>query len=215
MSISQNLIDIKSQLPQTVELIAVSKTNPESAIQEAYDAGQRHFGENKVQELIGKYENLPKDIYWHLLGHLQTNKVKYIAPFVHLIHSVDSEKLLIVLQKEAEKNNRSINCLLQAKIAKEDTKFGMTFVEIEEILAKRYEFPNLNLIGIMAMATNTNDEDEVRAEFSAVSAFLNKVKDSTFKELSIGMSDDWHIAVEEGSTMVRIGSSIFGRRNYL
>ena len=215
MSIAQRIKEIKNQLSESVKLVAVSKTYPESVVLEAYQTGHLHFGENKVQELTAKYEVLPKDICWHFIGHLQTNKVKYIAPFVHLIHSVDSEKLLSVLQKEAEKNQRTICCLLQAKVAKEDSKFGMSFDEIECILSKRDNYPNVKISGIMAMATNTNDEAEIRSEFSAVSTFLKKNTDKDFKELSIGMSDDWHIAVDEGSTMIRVGSSIFGKRNYL
>lgn len=215
MSIAQRLKEIKDQLSENISLVAVSKTYPESVVLEAYQAGHLHFGENKVQELTAKYEALPKDICWHFIGHLQTNKVKYIAPFVHLIHSIDSEKLLSVLQKEAEKNHRTISCLLQAKVAKEDSKFGMTFDEIECILNKRDNYPNIKILGVMAMATNTDDEDEIRSEFSAVNAFMKKNTDKDFKELSIGMSDDWRIAVDEGSTMIRIGSSVFGKRNYL
>ncbi len=214
MSVTQRLTAIKAQLPDGVELVAVSKTKPESDIMEAYESGHRHFGENKVQDLTAKYEHLPKDICWHFIGHLQTNKVKYIAPFVHLVHAVDSEKLLRTLQKEAAKNNRIINCLIQAKVAKEESKFGLSFDDIEILLAKRDEFPNVRISGFMAMATNTNDEEEVSKEFAAVNNFFQKHKGGEIRELSIGMSGDWPVAVEQGSTMIRVGSSIFGARNY-
>lgn len=214
MSITQRLNDVKQQLPDHVELVAISKTKPESDILEAYEAGQRHFGENKVQDLGLKYEHLPKDICWHFIGHLQTNKVKYIAPFVHLIHAVDSEKLLKSIQKEALKNKRVISCLLQAKVAAEETKFGLSFSDIEALFAKRDQFPNVKIVGLMAMATNTSDEETVRREFSDVDKFFKSLKSEEFTTLSTGMSNDWHIAIEEGSTMIRIGSSIFGARNY-
>ncbi len=214
MSIVQRLEEIKKQLPSHVELVAVSKTKPESDILEAYNAGQRHFGENKVQDLTVKYEHLPKDICWHFIGHLQTNKVKYIAPFVHLIHAVDSEKLLITIQKEALKHNRVIHCLLQAKVAKEESKFGLSFQDVEALLAKQDEYPNVKIVGLMAMATNTSESDEVKEEFKAVNDFFVNHKDVDFEVLSMGMSNDWALAVEEGSTMIRVGSSIFGARNY-
>lgn len=214
MSITERLKNIKDALPAHVELVAVSKTKPESDIMEAYQAGCRHFGENKVQDLVAKHEHLPQDISWHFIGHLQSNKVKYIAPFIHLIHAVDSEKLLRTLQKEAQKNKRTIACLLQAKVAKEESKFGLSFEAIEELLDKRDEYPNVTICGFMAMATNTGDEAEIRKEFAAVNNFFQKHKGGKISKLSIGMSNDWPLAVEEGSTMIRIGSSIFGPRNY-
>jgi len=214
MSISQRLKDITDKLPSQVELVAISKTKPEEDILEAYNVGQRHFGENKVQDLVSKYEHLPKDINWHFIGHLQSNKVKYIAPFIHLVHAVDSEKLLRTLQKEALKNDRSISCLLQAKVAKEETKFGLSFSDIEALMAKKDEFPNVNIIGLMAMATNTSDLEEVKDEFKRVNDFFLTFENEEFKVLSIGMSNDWPIAIEQGSNMIRVGSSIFGPRNY-
>ncbi len=214
MSIRERLQAIKGNLPSSVELIAVSKTKPESDILEAYDWGQRHFGENKVQDLQLKHERLPKDICWHFIGHLQRNKVKYIASFIHLVHAVDSEKLLATLQKEAFKNKRIIPCLLQAKVAKEESKFGLPFMEIERLLEEKDRYPNVRLSGLMAMATNTPDKKEVRAEFKATNAFFQAHKTDTFSTLSIGMSNDWTVAVEEGSTMIRVGSDIFGARNY-
>lgn len=214
MSITQRLNEIKDKLPAHVALVAVSKTKPEDDILEAYKLGQRHFGENKVQDLALKYEHLPKDIKWHFIGHLQTNKVKYIASFVHLVHAVDSDKLLRTLQKEALKNKRTIDCLLQAKVAQEETKFGLSFSEIEELLAKKDDYPNVNIVGLMAMATNTSDNEGIRGEFKALNAFFSTLKDDHFKVLSIGMSNDWSLAIEEGSTMIRVGSRIFGPRNY-
>jgi len=214
MSISERLKTITDALPEGVSLVAVSKTKPEADIMEAYDSGHRDFGENKVQDLVAKYEHLPKDIAWHFIGHLQTNKVKYIAPFVHLVHAVDSEKLLRTLQKEALKNERTISCLLQAKVAKEESKFGLSFEAIEALLAKRSEFPNVEIAGFMAMATNTSDQEQIRAEFAQVNDFFQKHKGGSICQLSIGMSNDWPIAVEEGSTMIRVGSRIFGPRNY-
>ena len=201
-------------MPRGVELVAVSKTKPEEDIIEAYNAGQRHFGENKVQELAAKYEHLPKDILWHFIGHLQTNKVKYIAPFVSLIHAVDSVKLLKMIQKEALKNNRRISVLLQVKVAEEETKFGLSFNDAECIFAERSSFPNVKIAGVMAIATNTQDDRQVRSEFAQVKTFFDKIKTEEHEILSVGMSNDWMIAVEEGSNMVRIGSSIFGARIY-
>lgn len=214
MSITQRLTDIKEKLPEQVSLVAVSKTKPDTDILEAYESGHRDFGENKVQDLTGKAERLPKDINWHYIGHLQTNKVKYIAPFVYLVHAVDSEKLLKMLQKEAAKNNRTIKCLLQAKIAKEETKFGLSFSDITDLLKKKDDYPNIKIVGLMAMATNSKSEEEVRAEFQGLNIFFESLKDEDFSILSIGMSNDWPIAVEEGSSMIRVGSSIFGPRNY-
>lgn len=220
MSIAENLAAIKEQLKNHVTLVAVSKTFPVEAIQEAYQAGQRIFGENRVQELLPKYEALPKDIEWHLIGHLQTNKVKSIAPFISLIHSVDSLKLLEEINKEALKNNRVIDCLLQMYIAKEETKFGLDFEETRALLnsSEYAALPNIRIVGLMGMATNTPDASVVRQEFKSLLTFFNELKQSvfnntpSFKEISMGMSGDYKMAIEEGSTMIRVGSSIFGVR---
>jgi len=219
--IKDNLNNILKTLPAPVKLIAVSKTKPTSAVLEAYGAGQRSFGENKIQEMVNKYDELPKDIEWHMIGHLQSNKVKYMAHFVHLIHGVDSFKTLKEINKQAVKHNRVINCLLQLKIAKEDTKFGLSLPEVENILASE-EFKNLKNIkiqGLMGMASFTEDTSEVRSEFKTLKKYFNTLKQTSFNNfnltiLSMGMSGDYPIAIEEGSTMVRVGSSIFGERNY-
>lgn len=223
MSIVENLHQIQNELPGNVTLVAVSKTKPAEAIQELYDAGQLEFGENKVQELVAKYEILPKDIKWHLIGHLQKNKVKYIAEFVNLIHSVDNLDLLKEINKQAEKYNRIIPCLLQIKIAEEDSKFGME-AELAEHFFSDYKtnFPNVEIIGLMGMATFTEDETQIRNEFKYLKSVFDKLNShhpelvegqkSELKILSMGMSGDYKIAVEEGSTMVRVGSSIFGER---
>jgi len=219
--IKDNLNNILKTLPAPVKLIAVSKTKPSSAVLEAYGAGQRSFGENKIQEMVNKYDELPKDIEWHMIGHLQSNKVKYMAHFVHLIHGVDSFKTLKEINKQAVKHNRVINCLLQLKIAKEDTKFGLSLPEVENILASE-EFKNLKNIkiqGLMGMASFTEDTSEVRSEFKTLKKYFNTLKQTSFNNfnltiLSMGMSGDYQIAIEEGSTMVRVGSSIFGERNY-
>ena len=212
---------ILSELATTnTQLIAVSKTKPNEAIQKMYDQGQRIFGENKVQELVGKYEALPKDIEWHLIGHLQSNKVKYIAPFVQMIHSVDSFKLLKEINKQAKKNERIIEVLLQFHIAEEDTKFGLDTKEADEILTSSIfsEMKNIKIVGVMGMATFTNDTDQVRKEFRVLNYIFNQLKNNhfekeeAFKEISMGMSGDYPIAIEEGSTMVRIGSLLFGSR---
>jgi len=222
MSIQTNIQEIKSSLPQHVTLVAVSKTHPVEVIMEAYNSGHRIFGENKVQELVPKYEAMPKDIEWHLIGHLQSNKVKYIASFVSLIHSVDGLKLLEVIDKEAQKHNRVIDCLLQIHIASEETKFGLSADELEELLSSNdfKEMKNIRVVGLMGMATFTDNMAQVRMEFKFLSTLFKSVKakyfadKSWFKELSMGMSSDYAAAVEEGSTMVRIGSNIFGHRNY-
>lgn len=217
MSIQENYNDIKSQLPGNVQLVAVSKTHPISAIQEVYDLGQRVFGENKVQELMEKYPLLPKDIQWHLIGHLQTNKVKYIAEFVDTIQSVDSEKLLKEINKEAAKYNRTIKVLLQIKIAEEDSKFGLEINEAKALF-QRYldgEFSNIEITGLMGMATFTDDENQIRKEFLVLKRVfdeLNQLK--TLETLSMGMSDDFPIAIDCGANSVRVGSAIFGRRDY-
>ena len=213
MSIASNLNQIKESIPKGVTLVAVSKTKPKSDILEAYNAGQRIFGENKVQELANKYAELPKDIQWHMIGHLQSNKVKYIAPFVSLIHGVDSLKLLKEVNKRAEQNNRVIDCLLQVHIASESTKFGFGTDEIESALIAVEEFKNINIIGLMGMATFTNDEKQVNNEFALLSKLFEKVKTSSINTLSIGMSGDYKLAINNGSTMIRVGSAIFGHRN--
>ncbi len=219
--IKENLNNVRSTIPENVTLIAVSKTKPVSDLQEAYDAGQRIFGENKALEMRDKYQELPKDIQWHFIGHLQTNKIKYIAPFVTLIHSIDSTSLLEAVNKEAAKNNRVIDCLLQFHIAQEETKFGLDMEEAKTMIESD-NFKNLNnvrIVGVMGMATFTDDENQVRNEFKTLKNIFdtlkeNYFKDDSFKEISMGMSDDYPIAIEEGATMVRVGSKIFGARNY-
>lgn len=216
--ISDNLNKIKNALPKHVTLVAVSKTKPNEAIAEAYNAGQKDFGENYVQELVEKHEQLPKDIRWHFIGHLQSNKVKYIAPFVHLIHGIDSFKLLQEVNKQAQKNNRLINCLLQIYIAQEETKFGLSFEECEAVLnSDEYrQMQHVKVCGFMAMASNTDDQTQIRNEFKSLKTFQSRLSTihPQLSILSFGMSSDYKIAIEEGSTMVRIGSSIFGERNY-
>ena len=221
MNIKNNINKFRQNLPPTCQLIVVSKTQPIEKIQEAYDAGQRVFGENKVQELAPKAEALPKDIQWHLIGHLQTNKVKYIAPFVHLIHSVDSLKLLEEINKQAQKANRVISCLLQVHIAEEETKFGFSDDEVMDLVngTSLQDLAYIKIIGLMGMATFTTDTNHVRKEFQHLKKLFDKTKKVSsarvdMKELSMGMSGDYLIAVEEGSTMVRIGTAIFGERNY-
>jgi pyridoxal phosphate enzyme (YggS family) len=221
-TIAENLKQIKSELPSGVELVAVGKTHPPEVILEAYHAGHRAFGENKVQELIAKASSLPNDIEWHLIGHLQTNKVKYIASFIHLIHSVDSLKLLTVINKEGEKNGRVIECLLQIFIATEESKFGMDENELEALLRspELVLMKNIRICGLMGMASFSNDMKLVREEFHGLNQLFKKIKQHFFAEkdyfnhLSMGMSSDYKIAVEEGATLVRIGSVIFGERNY-
>ena len=213
--ISDNLNSILSKLPKSVTLVAVSKTKPNAAIMEAYDAGHRVFGENKVQDMVEKYEELPSDIQWHMIGHLQTNKVKYIAPFVSLIHGVDSLKLIKEIDKRAAQNNRIIDCLLQIHIAEEETKFGLSDIEATQVLAYAKHLKNVRIKGLMGMATNTRDESIVRNEFAGLKELFLKFQ-SVSKDLqiiSMGMSTDYEIAIEQGSTMVRVGSAIFGRRN--
>ncbi|RLD54361.1 MAG: YggS family pyridoxal phosphate-dependent enzyme [Bacteroidetes bacterium] len=222
MSISNNINQILNQIPNKVKLVAVSKTKPIEDIQEAYNGNYKIFGENKVQELVEKYEALPKDIEWHMIGHLQSNKVKYIASFVYLIHAVDNFKLLKTINKEALKNNRTINCLLQIHIAKEETKFGFSFDEIKQMLdSDEYkDLENINIIGVMGMATFTDDKEIVASEFQYLNDCFKELKKTyffnspDFKELSMGMSGDYKIAIEKGSTIIRVGSSIFGERNY-
>lgn len=217
MSIADNLKHIKDDLPDDVTLVAVSKTKPIKTILEAYNAGQIIFGENKVQEMVDKQKELPKDIKWHMIGHLQRNKVKYMASFVSLIHGVDSLKTLQEIDKQAKKNERTIDCLLQARIAKEETKFGMTFEQIKELLRSKAlkELTNVNIIGLMGMASFTEDMRQVKDEFSSLNNLFQELKltDSNISILSIGMSGDYPIAIDCGSNMVRIGSAIFGTRN--
>jgi pyridoxal phosphate enzyme (YggS family) len=213
MSIADQLVDIKNKLPETVTLIAVSKTKPNTSILEAYSEGQRVFGENKVQELVKKQEELPKDIQWHMIGHLQRNKVKFIAPFVALIHGVDNLKLLQEIDKRAAQNNRKIDCLLQVHIAKEDTKFGFGIHEIKEVLLATSSFENISIIGLMGMATFTDDNNQIKEEFKNLKTVFDSIKNDTITILSMGMSGDYPLAIEQGSTMVRVGSAIFGHRN--
>jgi pyridoxal phosphate enzyme (YggS family) len=223
MSIKSNLQFFLENLPPDCQLIAVSKTKPTEAIQEAYDAGHRVFAENKVQELVPKYEALPKDIQWHLIGHLQTNKVKYIAPFVHLIHSIDSFKLLEEVNKQAQKVDRTIPCLLQLHIAEEETKFGFSEDEVTASLASDefHKLTNVTITGLMGMATFTENKEQIRREFRGLRGFFEKLKASSLppsvsmRHLSMGMSSDYQIALEEGSTMIRVGSAIFGERSYI
>jgi PLP dependent protein len=217
MSIKDNLEVIQQTIPAHVTLVAVSKTKPVTDLQEAYDAGIRDFGENKIQEMCEKYEVLPKDIRWHMIGHVQTNKVKYMAPFVFLIHGVDSLKLLKEINKEAAKNNRVINVLLQVFIADEETKFGLDATELEDILSNQIQtLPNVNVVGLMGMATFTDDENKIRTEFKLLKLLFDQFapQHPEMKIISMGMSGDYQLAMEGGSTMVRIGSSIFGHRNY-
>ncbi|MGV0830208.1 YggS family pyridoxal phosphate-dependent enzyme [Empedobacter brevis] len=217
MSIQDNLKTIEPTIPAHVTLVAVSKTKPVEDVQEAYEAGIRDFGENKIQEMCDKYEVLPKDIRWHMIGHVQTNKVKYMAPFVHLIHGVDSLKLLKEIDKQAQKNNRVIDVLLQQFIADEETKFGLDDKEIRQIMREEIQnLPHVRVVGLMGMATFTNDENQIRSEFKTLKSNFEYLKNNfeNISILSMGMSGDYQIAIEEGSTMVRIGSSIFGHRNY-
>lgn len=217
MSIQDNLKTIETTIPNHITLVAVSKTKPVEDLQEAYEAGIRDFGENKIQEMCDKYEVLPKDIRWHMIGHVQTNKVKYMAPFVHLIHGVDSLKLLKEINKQAEKNNRIIDVLLQQFIADEETKFGLDVEETRQIMQDEIQhLPHVRVVGLMGMATFTEDKNQIRNEFKTLKSNFDFLKNSfeNITILSMGMSGDYQIAIEEGSTMVRIGSSIFGHRNY-
>jgi pyridoxal phosphate enzyme (YggS family) len=218
--IAKELEAIKGSIPGSVTLVAVSKTKPVELLEEAYAAGQRHFGENRVQELEEKYNALPKDICWHMIGHLQSKKVKTIAPFVHLIHGVDSFKLLAEINKQALKNGRIIDCLLQFHIAQEETKFGFDLKEAVDMLNSTdyATLQNIRIVGIMGMATFTDDTDQIRTEFKTLASYFDQLNSThfenvaSFKEISMGMSGDYAIAIEEGSTMVRIGSAIFGGR---
>ncbi|VAW15780.1 UPF0001 protein YggS [hydrothermal vent metagenome] len=218
MSIEQRLVNIKQALPENVTLVAVSKTKPVSDILEAYDSGHRIFGENKIQEMTQKWEAMPKDIQWHMIGHVQRNKVKYMAEFVSLIHGVDSFKLLREIDKQAKKHDRTIACLLQVHIAEEDTKFGLDETELKEIINSEEfrQLENIKISGLMGMATFTQDQEQIRREFKHLKSIYTYLQEKLngITILSIGMSGDYKIAIDEGSTMVRIGSSIFGERNY-
>lgn len=220
--IGERIKEIRNELPEGIRLVAVSKFHPNEAIEEAYRAGQRIFGESKVQEMTAKYESLPKDIEWHFIGHLQTNKVKYIVPYVALIHGIDSYKLLAEVDKQAAKAGRRVNCLLQLHIAREETKFGFSFDECRQMLAEGQwrQLQHIRLCGLMGMATNTDNVEQIKEEFRSLSNFFREVKstwfadDDAFCELSMGMSHDYHEAIAEGSTLVRVGSKIFGERIY-
>ncbi len=219
MSISENILKIKSKLPEGVALVAVSKTKPISDLLEAYNVGQRIFGENKIQEMVSKYNEMPKDIAWHMIGHIQRNKVKYMAPFVNLIHGVDSLRLLTEINKQALKNNRIIDCLLQVKIATEENKFGLLENEVLNFIASEEikKFKNIKIVGLMGMATFTDNQEQLQKEFEILKCVFDNLthrKSSNFnlKILSMGMSDDYPIAIKNGSTMIRVGSLIFGKR---
>ncbi|MFK5856774.1 MAG: YggS family pyridoxal phosphate-dependent enzyme [Bacteroidota bacterium] len=222
MDIKKNLHDFLSTIPKNIELVAVSKTKPVELVKEAYDAGQRVFGENKVQDLAEKSTQLPEDIDWHFIGHMQTNKVKFIAPFVKMIHAVDSIKLLKEINKHALKNGRVIDCLLQFHIAQESTKFGLSLSEAKDILSNNdlLNLNNIRIVGVMGMATFTDNMEQVRIEFKQLSEYMSTIKkeffnqQTYFKEISMGMSGDYKIAIQEGSTMIRIGTKIFGERNH-
>ena len=217
MSISEKIKSFKEQLPEDVTLVAVSKTKPISEIMEAYNTGHRIFGENKVQEMESKWQEMPKDIEWHMIGHVQRNRVKYMAPFVSLIHSVDSKRLLKEINKRAKNEERVIDCLLQVKIAEEDSKYGLDKEEALELLASEtfQKYENVNVIGLMGMATFTDDEKQIAAEFQKLKNIYDSIKDEySFSKLSMGMSGDYKIAIEKGSNLVRVGSAIFGERNY-
>jgi pyridoxal phosphate enzyme (YggS family) len=222
MSISENIISLRQNIPTHVKLVCVSKFNPKESILEAYENGERIFGESKVQELCEKYESLPKDISWHFIGHLQSNKIKFIVPFVSLIHGVDSFKLLSEIDKQAVKAGKTVNCLLQIHIAQEDTKFGFSGDELSAMLeaGEWKSLENIKLCGLMGMATFTDNIEQVRIEFRYLKTLFDQVKstyfanETSFCELSMGMSDDYRIAIEQGSTLVRVGSLIFGHRNY-
>ncbi|SRX76094.1 YggS family pyridoxal phosphate-dependent enzyme [Aequorivita antarctica] len=218
MNISENLKKFNKELPDDVTLVAVSKTKPVSDLMEAYNAGQRVFGENKIQEMEAKWQEMPKDIQWHMIGHVQRNKVKYMAPFVSLIHAVDSLKLLKEINKEAEKNERTIDCLLQIKIAEEDSKFGIDETDAASLLSSEEfkKLQNVKIVGLMGMATFTDDDKQISEEFQKLKNAYDKFRDqnSEIRILSMGMSGDYKVAIENGSNMVRVGSAIFGERNY-
>ena len=221
MDIAAHISLIKNNIPERVTLVAVSKTIPAETILQAYHTGHRDFGENRVQELVEKFKKLPSDINWHLIGHLQTNKVKFIVPFIYMIHSVDSRKLLAEINKEAKKTDRKINCLLQMHIASEEHKFGFSFEEVRDLLNSEdfKNMKNVNIAGLMGMATFTNDMQTVNQEFAQLNRYFNNIKSEwfphspSFKEMSMGMSADYQVALKNGSTIIRVGSLIFGERN--
>ena len=216
--VNKNILRIISDIPENVKLVAISKTNPAEDIMMAYDTGQRLFGENKIQEMSAKYEDLPKDIKWHMVGHVQSNKIKYMAPYVDLIHGIDSLKSIKILNKEGVKNNRILNCLLQLKISKEESKFGLGEKQFKEIIySDEYKgMKNVKIKGLMAMASNTNEKSIIRSEFVHAKKIFDEINngDKSFEILSMGMSNDYKIAIECGSNMIRLGSLIFGERNY-
>lgn len=217
MSISENIIKFKASLPNGITLVAVTKTKPVSDIMEAYETGHRVFGENKIQEMESKWHDMPKDVEWHMIGHVQSNKVKYMASFVSLIHAVDSLKLLKEINKQAARHDRVIRCMLQIKIAREESKFGMHEDDARVLLTSEEtkSMENVKIVGLMGMATFTDDDDQIRSEFQRLKRFYDSLKDvHDFTELSMGMSGDYTIAIEEGSNMIRVGSAIFGARNY-
>lgn len=217
MSITENINTLKNNLPPNVTLVAVSKTKPIACLLEAYNAGQRIFGENKIQEMEAKWKEMPKDIDWHMIGHVQTNKVKYMAHFVTLIHAVDSIKLLKEINKQALKHSRTINCLLQVKIAQEDSKYGLSAAELHTLLASEevQSFKNIKIVGLMGMASFTENTKQVSDEFQKLNTYYDELKETHhFNILSMGMSGDYQLAIEQGSTMIRVGSSIFGARDY-
>ena len=216
--IAENIHKIVSNIPKNVKLIAISKTKTNDDIMKAYESGQRLFGENKIQEMSSKFEDLPKDIKWHMVGHVQSNKIKYMAPYVDLIHGIDSLKSIKIINKEGVKNNRVINCLLQLKISKEESKFGLDEKQLKEIIFSTdyKEMNNIKIKGMMAMASNTKNESTIKKEFSFAKKVFNEINslDNNFDILSMGMSNDYQIAIECGSNMIRLGSLIFGERNY-
>ena len=216
--LNKNILRIISDIPENVKLVAISKTKSAKDIMMAYETGQRVFGENKIQEMSSKYEDLPKDIKWHMVGHVQSNKIKYMAPYVDLIHGIDSLKSIKILNKEGAKNNRILNCLLQLKISKEESKFGLGEKQFKEIIySDEYkEMKNVKIKGLMAMASNTNEKSIIRSEFVHAKNIFDEInnRDKSFKILSMGMSNDYKIAIECGSNMIRLGSLIFGERNY-
>lgn len=215
MKIAENLKQLKKEIPEKVSLVAVSKTKSAESIQEAYNAGQRDFGENKVQEMVQKWEALPRDIQWHMIGHVQRNKVKYMAPFVHLIHGVDTQKLLLEIEKQAAKNDRVINCLLQVHIAEESSKFGFEPNEVAAVLKQNQSLSHVNIIGLMGMATFTDDKEQIKREFQQLKSLFDELFASKPNPvLSMGMSGDYPLAIATGSNMIRVGSLIFGARNY-
>ena len=215
MKIAENLKQLKKEIPEKVSLVAVSKTKSVESIQEAYNVGQRDFGENKVQEMVQKWEALPRDIQWHMIGHVQRNKVKYMAPFVHLIHGVDTQKLLLEIEKQAAKNDRVINCLLQVHIAEESSKFGFEPNELAAVLKQNQSLSHVNIIGLMGMATLTDDKEQIKREFQQLKSLFDELFASKPNPvLSMGMSGDYPLAIATGSNMIRVGSLIFGARNY-